>query len=286
MTSPLLRTESVECADASKNSKADCATPVLRVEHCSFAVKSRTLLSELTFDIQPATLNCIVGPNGAGKSTLAKIISGEWTPSCGQVSFFGKPLTDYSVRELASKRSVVSQFHDTQFGFKCNEVIAMSFDALVGIDAVHAQKHADLAIEMMNIESLITRRFDQLSGGEQQRVMLARALTQLGIATPSLDKKLLVLDEPSSNMDIHHQQNLFALLKQLRAKGLTIIAVVHDLNQVYRHADRVLVLKEGSIVDQGKPASALNPDGIRNYFDVNASIVSTTCDEEHLLIHD
>jgi iron complex transport system ATP-binding protein len=165
--------------------------------------------------VNEGSFNCVIGPNGAGKTTLLKLLTGELALESGDVLVDNKSINEYSTLALANRRAVVSQFHDTGFSFRCDEIIDMAFDALSPDQISLASDHKACAAQIMEIDDLLPRRFDRLSGGEQQRVVCARALTQLGVANESLNDKLLLLDEPTSNMDIRHQLAFFNALKWL-----------------------------------------------------------------------
>jgi len=218
---------------------------MINISNVTLSIGDKIVLENISWEIVPATFNCIVGPNGAGKTTLLKLLTGEIPSANREVLSDNKTLTPNKEAKLAQKRAVVSQFHDTQFPFKCEEIIEMSFEALSTADYKKTNQHKDIASEKMRIGSLLPRRFDRLSGGEQQRVMCARALTQLGIANHAYQGKLLLLDEPTSSMDIQHQLAFFTLLKELCSKGLTVVTVLHDLDHVYQYADQVILLMNG-----------------------------------------
>lgn len=258
---------------------------MIKITNASLSIGKKIILEKVSWEIFPATFNCIVGPNGAGKTSLLKLLTGEIQSDSGEIVFDDKSLGNYKAAELAQKRAVVSQFHDTQFPFKCEEVIEMSFDALSTSDYENANQHKDIASNSMHISSLLPRRFDRLSGGEQQRVMCARALTQLGVANKSLEGKILLLDEPTSNMDIQHQLSFFTLLKKLCLKGLTVATVLHDLDHIYQYADQVILLMNGKPIDAGSAKDTLSRDNIQKLYGINSSFISLESGSERLLVH-
>lgn len=257
---------------------------LFNIEGCSYSTSGREILSNISWSIEQGSLHCIVGPNGAGKTTLLKLLTGEVFPDRGEVQFRGQSFEKYSVASLANLRAVVSQFHETQFPFVAQEVIEMCFDALSPTDFKSATKHRDCAVNHLQVMNLLDKRYDRLSGGERQRVICARALTQLAIANRNLSGKVLLLDEPTSNMDIRHQLLFFKTLRSLCEKGLTVVAVLHDLDQTYQFADAVILISGGKQFDLGHPKKALNNTNIQHLFGVNASLVTTEQGAERLIV--
>ena len=258
---------------------------IMTISNCTYSVKGKAILRCINWRIKSGRFAGIVGPNGAGKTTLLKLLTGELAADAGVVTLEQRPLNYHSPSELAARRAVVSQFHDTHFPFSGNEVIDMCFDALPIQDFARSEQHKHFAVEQMGVAALMPRRFDRLSGGEQQRVLCARALTQLATANEQLAGKILFLDEPTSNMDIRHQLLFFKLLKSLCQKGLAVVAVLHDLDHIYQYADEVILLSKGNIVAEGHPSQTLNHDNIDHLFGVSSTVVKLDQGTQRLLIH-
>lgn len=220
---------------------------------------SRDALAGVSFDAPRATLTAVVGPNGSGKSTLVRAIVGRVTPSGGRVLIDGIDAASIARRTLATRVAVVTQREDLAFPAAAREYIALGrYPHLGDWRALDADDRAavDRAVALAGVEALLDRGVDTLSGGEWQRVRLARALAQGGDA--------LVLDEPTTFLDIAHEMAVFELLHRLAAAGQAVLLVSHQLNLVARFADRIVLLSHGRVAAAGTPddvmqASILEP---------------------------
>lgn len=228
-------------------------------------------LSPVTEAIQGGQLLGLIGPNGAGKSTLLSLISGYITPDCGEVRLLDQPLSAYSPRQLARNRALVTQHMDSAFDWQVGEFIQLG------------QGHAGLPcagiVEAMDITHLLDRGVLSLSGGELQRVTIARALNQLAISpagpTEGQAPRLLLLDEPTSALDIGQQQNLMRLLRRLaRVPHIAVVCVLHDLNLAARYCDRLWLMEKGRLCASGTPAQVLNAHTIETVFGAQVSVTA------------
>ena len=206
----------------------------------------------------------IIGPNGSGKSTLLKCIYRVLQPTGGAIYLDGKSLTDYSFRESARRIAVLAQHNYYNFDFSVQEVVLMGRSPhkkpLEGDNAQDLQIVRE-SLELVGMSAFRERSFSTLSGGEQQRVILARALAQ---QTPCL-----VLDEPTNHMDIQYQLQLMDIVKGLKR---TVISAVHDLNLAAMYCTRIYVMKAGKVVASGTPEAVLTPTLIREVYEVEAEV--------------
>jgi iron complex transport system ATP-binding protein len=234
--------------------------PRLRALDVTYQVGHRRLVDGVSLDLRPGEVLALVGPNGAGKSTLLKILSGDLAPSAGRVFLDGLPLDGYRVRPLALKRAVLPQQSLLQFAFTAWEVVAMgrSPHLRFGGETAHDAAVVEAAMARTDTLNLAQRSFPTLSGGEGQRVTLARVLAQ---ETP-----VLLLDEPTASLDIHHQELVANLARAAAADGGAVLIVLHDLNLAARCADRVVVLQEGHLVGIGAPWEILTADRLSAVF--------------------
>ncbi|HEE9786265.1 TPA: heme ABC transporter ATP-binding protein [Enterobacter soli] len=237
---------------------ADCFS----AENLSFSVPHRTLINDVSLSLSQGELMALIGPNGAGKSTLLRLLTGYLKPASGQCLLAGKPLHDWHPEKLSRRRAVMRQ--QTQLGFD------WPVEAVVGMGRAPWTHHPETAVvrEVMQITGclpLAGRQFAALSGGEQQRVQLARALAQLWCdGEPG---GWLFLDEPTSALDLYHQQHLLRLLKTLTGRGkLHVCIVLHDLNLAALWADRVVLLHNGQIVSHGTPEQVLQADTLAHWY--------------------
>jgi iron complex transport system ATP-binding protein len=212
----------------------------------------RAVIRDVTLQVQRGEMVGIIGPNGSGKSTLLRVLSGVLHPWSGRVTIENRPIESYAPRELSRRVAVVPQETRIDFPFTVTEVVLLGRTPHLG--ALAFENARDLAIarqamERTDVASLATRRITELSGGERQRVILARALAQ--------EPSMLILDEPSAFLDIRHQVEIYDLLRDLQAEGLTVVTVLHDLNLAGLYCDRLVLLAEGSVACVGAPAEVL-----------------------------
>lgn len=233
----------------------------------SYAVGTTRILNTVSIDARAGELLAIVGPNGAGKSTLLKLLTGDIQPTQGRVSMSGRSLREWRKRDAARCRAVVSQSTSLSFPFRVFEVVLMGRAPHAGHTS--AARDTQIAVEAMRLvdaEHLADRVFPTLSGGEQQRVMLARALTQIWDAETFNTDRYLILDEPTSNLDIAHQHSTLSVARRFAVQDATVVAVLHDFNLAALYADRIAILKDGEVVEIGAPWEALKADILESVF--------------------
>lgn len=238
----------------------------------SLARNGKTLLDTTSFRFQQPEFVAIIGPNGAGKSSLLQVLSGFVTPTSGKVEIHGKGTGEWSVKELASKRAYLQQQQSVFESFTVEDVLLMG-------RSIHFRAHPAeedrlmvfRALKDLRLESRASQPFNHLSGGEQQRVQFARTLLQLREqASSSMKDKVLFLDEPLNNLDLYYQYNLLQLAQeQITDRGGCVIAVLHDLNMVYRFADRVIILSEGKTIMDAPVEEALAPELLSAVYQLN-----------------
>ena len=217
----------------------------------------------------------LIGPNGSGKSTLLKCIYRILKPNAGQVFLDEEELRAMSIKESARKMGVVAQHNYYNFEFTVREVVMMGrapHKKALERDNAKDYEIVEEALKTVGMEGFAQRSFSTLSGGEQQRVILARALAQ---QTPCL-----ILDEPTNHLDITHQLQLMRIVKNLSA---TVISAIHDLNIAAMFCDRIYALKEGRIIAQGTPREVLTEDFIRQVYQVDAEIAKDSSGQMHIL---
>src|SRR5215207_5457071 len=214
----------------------------------------------------------IVGPNGAGKSTLLRLMSGDLRPTGGEVRLKQRALSACPPRELALHRAMLSQHVNVTFPFTVEEIVQMGAG-----ERSRAASHplVEAALHEVGLESFRDRQLPTLSGGEQQRAHFARVLVQLACGEALHGPGLLLLDEPTSSLDLRHQIDLVETAK-LRAKnGTAVIAILHDLNLAMRFADRIVLLHRGKLAVDGDRRNTITPEMIRRIFEVDVEISQT-----------
>jgi len=228
----------------------------LQIDGVTLGYHKRTVLQDVTLEIESGEVLAVVGPNSVGKSTLIKGISGILPLYSGTVRSGGKDLSEISPAERARLVAVVPQAVNLPAAFTAFDVVLLGRTPYIGWLGREGEIDRRVAHEAMHRTStlhLANRPVGELSGGEQQRVLIARALTQASA--------VLLLDEPTAHLDLKHQDEVLKLVRSLADnEGLTVMITLHDLNLVARHADRVALLSEGRVRKIGLPAEVLLPD--------------------------
>lgn len=219
------------------------------------------IISGLTLAVEPGEMLAIVGPNGAGKSSLLRCLYRYHRPSTGTVRLDGTDIWSLKPRDCARRVATVLQEQASDFGLTVAEIVELGLTPHGANDTAAGDAAVDAALDLMELSSLAARDLGSLSGGEKQRVMIARALVQ--------KPDLLILDEPTNHLDIRHQLDVLALLSELPT---TTVISLHDLALASAHADRVLVLDQGRIVAFGAPLEVLTPDAVNATFAVDTVI--------------
>jgi iron complex transport system ATP-binding protein len=230
------------------------AAPLV-AERVSLQVRGRWLVRDVSMTVERGEVVALVGPNGAGKSSLLRVLAGDVPPTSGRALLDGRPVGDYRSRELALVRAVLPQQTVLQFGFTVREVVEMGrgprgagprdgvvVDCLRRTDTLH----------------LAERIYPSLSGGEQARVTLARVLAQ--------QAPVLLLDEPTAALDLHHQQLVMDIARELAAGGASVLVILHDLNLAAANADPVGVMRDGYLVKIGTPWETMKEELLSDVF--------------------
>lgn len=234
----------------------------LQMEHVVSGYAS-PVLQHVNFSIEYGSCVGIIGPNGAGKSTLIKTITRVLPLQEGQIYIDGHQVSTFSAKELARKVAVVNQSFSVGFNYRVEDIVRLGRFA-----------HADRSLAAIKPFMCATdvwrfhdKGFHELSGGEKQRVIISQALAQ--------EAKLLLLDEPTSDLDIQHQVEVFRVLDSLRQKtGITILAVLHDLNLASLYCERIIALKAGQVVADGTPQEVFTTSNVQSIYGINVDILN------------
>lgn len=246
---------------------------MIAAKNISYQVDGKEILHTMSFAALPGAVTVLLGANGAGKSTLLRLLAGENMPVTGEVLLEGQPLKHFSPQVLARKRAVLTQNYSVPLPFSCEEIVMMGRYPHEGI-STGKENRAIVAqcMKEMEVQKFAPRMFNTLSGGEQQRVQMARILAQLQSAK-SREGKILLLDEPTSSLDYLQQQLILSRVKSLASKGYTVIMVLHDLNLAAQYADKILLLKAGSLVADGHADRVLQPSLIKQAYGIDVDVV-------------
>ncbi|TWS22089.1 ABC transporter ATP-binding protein [Tsukamurella sputi] len=238
----------------------------MRVEYSGVTVElgGTRIVEDISLTAATGEFIGVVGANGSGKSTLLRCVYRVLTPSSGTVTVDGIDVTAVSLAENARNVAAVMQHAPFDIGFTAREIVETGRvpHRRRGVPLSAHRRAVDGALTAAGATDLADRDFGTLSGGEAQRVLIARAFAQ--------EPRILVLDEPTNHLDVRHQ---FAVLSAARGLGVTVIAVLHDLNLAAQYCDRLYVLSDGALACSGTPSDILTPATIRRYFDIGAHIV-------------
>lgn len=242
---------------------------MIEVRDLSYSYGKKEILHNISFTVPRGSFTAVMGSNGCGKTTLLRCISRLLTPRSGQVAIDGRPSDSYTIRQLAQKTAMVHQHPQTDIEFSAFETVLMGRNPYQRHLQNESQKDWDIVEQCMRQTNTWHLRFSlpsQMSGGELQRVMIARALAQ---QTP-----VLLLDEPTSNLDIAHQFEIMELLRDINLReNKTIMIVVHDLNLALRYCPDALLLHNRELLFQGPTCDALSTEHIATVFGVKAQKV-------------
>jgi len=241
----------------------------LALHQVSVAIEGRWLVQDVSLTLPPNQLTALLGPNGAGKTTLLRLLAGVWQPTTGQVTLNQRPLQQFSRLALAKQLTLVPSPSQINFAFTVQEVVMMGrhphrnrWQPATSAD----HQWVALAMQRTDVSHLAHRFVTELSGGERQRVLIARSL--------ATQAQIILLDEPTANLDIGHTLALFELLKKLACEGKTIAFATHDMSTVSRYAQQVILMHQGHLVDWGASEQVLTEERLRNVFGVEIEKVA------------
>lgn len=239
----------------------------LSTHNLSVGYHDKAIVSQVNLTIPEGKIVALLGPNGCGKSTLLKAMARILIPMTGEVHWKDKNLHKLPSKELAQQLALLPQTQPIPEGIKVKDLIAYGRSPYTGFwGRLNKSDHAiiDNVMRETGVAELAEQLVSELSGGQRQRVWLAMTLAQ--------DTPYLLLDEPTTYMDLSHQVELMHLLRVLNQTGKTVVTVLHDINQAARYCDHLIVMKQGQIITQGTPEEVLTKDMLKSVFDLNAQI--------------
>jgi iron complex transport system ATP-binding protein len=242
---------------------------VFELRDLQFGYTAKPVLRDISMTVSSGEFVAFIGPNGAGKSTLLKILAGVIRGYTGRAELLGRTLSAFTPNNLAKRVAFVPQETHMVFPFTVGEIVMMGRlpHRPRGnlFDTPKDTQWTRRAMELTDITPLSGRTFNELSGGERQRTVLASALAQ--------DPEILLLDEPTSHLDLKHQIQFYDILENLnRERQMTIVSVTHDINLAARYAQRVIALRDGHIVADGSPDNVLTPEHLYDVFEITAAV--------------
>ncbi len=244
--------------------------PVLEARHLSAGHGRRVVVPDVSLSVEEGTVTALVGPNGSGKSTLLMTLARVLRAQEGDVLLDGTALSRLRSTEVARRLGVLPQTATTPTGATVRELVEQGRYPQVGAwSMLRRRDDAAMrrALALTGLEALADRRMESLSGGERQRAWIAMTLAQ--------ETGVLLLDEPTTYLDVRHQIDLMRLVERLRdEQGITVVMVLHDLNQAARHADRIVALRDGRVLADGDPHEVLTAEVLDAVFDVDAQVIT------------
>lgn len=237
----------------------------LTVKDLSVKYGEKEIVKKVSLNTTDNSFVSLLGPNGSGKSTLLRSIYRVLKPSGGIILFNGKDSEDISNRKLAKEMAVVAQINNLNFDFSVREIVMMGRTPHLNMLQTEGTRDYEIvnsALEDVGMKDYANRSYTSLSGGEKQRIVLARAIAQ--------EPKLLILDEPTNHLDVKFQLQILSIVKKL---GVNVLAALHDLTLASQFSDYIYMLKDGEIDSQGKPGEVLTKENIRRVYDIDCEIV-------------
>lgn len=249
------------------------------VKDLSFSYGDHKVLNDVSFDVQLNEMLCIIGPNGVGKSTLFKCMLGILNDYEGEALVCHKRIKDMSARELAKRVAYIPQSQTLSFGYSVLDMVLMGTAARMRTLASPGRKQEEIARESLKrvgIEDLADRNYLEISGGERQLVLVARALAQ--------QAKVLIMDEPTSNLDFGNQLRIMEQMKTLTKEGYTVIMSTHNPEQAYLFADKVLAIFAGNVMAYGTPKEVITEEIVKKLYNIDVDIRSLENDRMRVCV--
>ena len=249
------------------------------MKNLSFSYEERPVLRDISFRVEQGEFLSILGPNGVGKSTLFRCVLGLLSGYTGQVLVDGVDARQFSIRESARHIAYIPQSSHPIFNYRVFDIVLMGATSAVSVLRAPGREHTERchwALEKVGISHLADRCYHRLSGGEQQLVMIARALVQ--------NAPILMLDEPTANLDFGNQLRVLEQVRSLAREGYTVIQTTHHPEQSYLFSDRILALQNGRVLLEGAPSQVLTQQAIRDLYGVEVDVVSLYEDRARVCI--
>ena len=251
----------------------------IEVKNLNFSYGERQILFDVNFSVDKGEFLSILGPNGVGKSTLFRCVLGLLSGYSGQVLIDGRDAKTFSVKEAARHIAYIPQSSNPTFNYSVFDIVLMGRTS--GLSTFRSPKKEDVdrshwALDKIGISHLENRCFHRLSGGERQMVLIARSLVQ--------DAPILMLDEPTANLDFGNQLKVLHQVKELASEGYTVIQTTHHPEQSYMFSDRILALQHGRILTEGPPREVLTEETVRQLYGVDVHVLSLYDDKARICI--
>jgi iron complex transport system ATP-binding protein len=240
---------------------------LIRCTNLCYTVDDQSLVNNISLELNPGELCGIIGPNGAGKTTLLRLLAGYLRPSAGQIVLADRPLQQWSAKERAQRLAWLGQGEAGIFPFTVKELVAMgryAHQRPFQAPSIDDQRMVLDQLDYVGLGTKANQQYTTLSAGEKQRALFAKALAQ--------EAPILLLDEPSANLDLAQEHQLFSMLQELRSEGKSVLMVIHNLNSACEYCDRLIVLKDGRIEANGPPRELMSASNIKTWFGADTHV--------------
>lgn len=242
----------------------------LDLRHADLGYDGKVVLHDVNLSMQSGEIVCLLGPNGVGKTTLFKTILGFIRPLAGTILIDGRNIARFALKDFARLVAYVPQVHHSPFPYKVRDVVLFGRTVHLGLFSSPGQKDRDIAnsfLELLEIRHLAERSFTELSGGERQMVIIARALTQ--------EARFIILDEPTSNLDYGNQVRVIRKIKELRKQSAGILMATHSPDHAFMIGSKVMVMNHGSLYRYGTPETTLTEETLKTIYGVDVHVFDT-----------
>ena len=241
---------------------------ILKADGIGFSYKREETLKNISFSADKGDFVCVLGCNGCGKTTLFKCLLGIYKVQKGQILIDNKDIKKFSTKELAKEIAYIPQAHIPSFNYKVVDAVLMGRNAYV--DSFKSPKQADVdkaheALRRLNIEYLAEKGYGEISGGERQLVLIARALTQ--------NSKILLMDEPTSNLDYGNQMLVLKEVSKLSKDGYTVIMSTHNPDHAFMFASKTVIIKDGKVIEEGKPLEVMDNEVLKSVYNIDLDLI-------------
>lgn len=245
-------------------------TPAMKVKNVHFSYGKNKILNGVSFQIEEGKVTTIMGANGCGKSTLFSLMTKNLYPAKGNIFLKGKNILNLNLKEFARKVAIVQQYNTASDDITVESLISFGrtpYKKMMQANSREDEEKIQWAMEVTGLTEYRNREVSRLSGGQRQRVWIAMALAQ--------GTKTLFLDEPTTYLDIRYQIEILKLVKKLNQEyGITIVMVLHDINQAITYSDRIIGLKDGQVLVEGAPEEVITEESIRELYGINLGVTS------------
>lgn len=237
----------------------------LNIKDIEFGYNKKAIIEDISFNIKKGEFISIIGPNGSGKTTLLKTLNNIYRPRKGSIYLYGKDINSYKKRDIAKMISLVPQESNIEYEFTVKDIVSMGrypYKGRFEKENIEDKEIIQNALDLTNTFDIKDRLITEISGGEKQRVMIAKALSQ--------DSSIILLDEPTSSLDINNQIEVLNLLRDLNeTKKTTVIIILHDINLAGRYSDTIIFLNNGKIISKGTPEEVITEENIKKAYDMD-----------------